>query len=661
MKAILETGYISSRSHQVEAFDELERGVHAALETYSNVHRGSGHYSLASTYMYEQARDIILEYLGLGKDKYIVIFCSPLRAEALKKRLGKGNFKSVSSRDIGIPLGVIALAVNRRALPEGTPFQTGGGTIKLVSPGWAIWADAPDRFEAGTPAIINVITFARALKLIRHYGNDAFCEAADEMLSACEILYHDDLEKYSGRELLDELRLKLIGRDVRVPTVAGDRPCINLDNGATTPTFTPVWDAVRRTWRQHVKVQHEIIHEVRSICAEVLDAPHADYDVIFTSNTTEAINLAAESMGRESGQDIEPVVLNTFLEHHSNELPWRMIPGISLVRLSVDVEGFINLDEMEKLLCAYNLKAQHGKKRIRLVAVNGASNVLGTFNDLAEISRITHRYGSQLLVDAAQLIAHRKLDVQELGIDYLAFSAHKIYAPFGIGALVVRKGLLNFSSAELKLIQSSGEENTVGIAALGKALVLLQRIGLDLVREEERTLTAQVLRGLAQIPGIVIYGVKDPDSPGFNRKGGVIVFSLHNVPHNVVSGELSGFGGIGVRNGCHCAHLLVKRMLNISPLRARLADLGMMLFPRFTSKVLPGVVRISLGIENDEEDVKTLIQVLDEIARRNRTLVNRILASSHNGTPILPETEVRQQMKHFAFAAARRVYNYHPQ
>ena len=107
----------------------------------------------------------------------MVIFCTPRRAEALKAQLKPGSYQSLSSQDIGLPLGVRALAVDRKALPKGAPFQTGGGTARLVSPGWVIWAKAPDKFEAGTPAIVNVIAFAVALRLIRRFGNDAFRDA----------------------------------------------------------------------------------------------------------------------------------------------------------------------------------------------------------------------------------------------------------------------------------------------------------------------------------------------------------------------------------------------------------------------------------------------------------------------------------------------------
>src|SRR5512133_2557709 len=157
-----------------DAFTALEKGVHAALQTYSNVHRGSGHNSMVSTALFEQARGIVLEYMGLPRRKYTVVFCTPRRAAALAAMLEPGMYQMVSGTDIGLPLGVGALAVKRRALPKGVPFQTGGGTTVIMSPDWVIWANGPDRFEAGTPAIINVITFARALKMTQQYGKEIF-------------------------------------------------------------------------------------------------------------------------------------------------------------------------------------------------------------------------------------------------------------------------------------------------------------------------------------------------------------------------------------------------------------------------------------------------------------------------------------------------------
>jgi len=273
------------------------------------------------------------------------------------------------------------------------------------------------------------------------------------------------------------------------------------------------------------------------------------------------------------------------------------------------------------------------------VAVSGASNVLGVFNDLAELSRIVHQYDAHLLVDAAQLVAHRKINMEACGIDYLAFSAHKVYAPFGTGVLMVRKGLLDFSPAEFESIRSSGEENVGGIAALGKALVILQRIGLDLIQAEEQALTARALRGLAQIPGLEIYGIKDPDSPKFAHKGGVIVFGVKDMMANRVAKELAE-RGIGVRSGCHCAHLLIKRLLTIPPLLAQFQGLMLTVFRQVS---LPGVTRVSLGIENSAEEVDTLIHVLSKITRQPRT-----------GTD--GQTDVQQQMDDFVRTAAQRVY-----
>jgi selenocysteine lyase/cysteine desulfurase len=157
-----------------KTWHELESSVLAALETYSNVHRGSGHKSLVSTHLYEQARDIVLEHLGLDQERYVVIFSPPRRAELLSARLRPSSYQILSSQDIGLPLGVRAVAVERQALPGGAPLQPGGGTARLVFPGRVIWAKAPDKFEAGTPVIVNVIAFARALRLIRDFGKDVF-------------------------------------------------------------------------------------------------------------------------------------------------------------------------------------------------------------------------------------------------------------------------------------------------------------------------------------------------------------------------------------------------------------------------------------------------------------------------------------------------------
>jgi selenocysteine lyase/cysteine desulfurase len=635
-----------------EAFSELEAGVFRALETYSNVHRGTGYNSLVTTRLYERARDVILDALGLEKSRFTVVFCTPERASSLEARLKPGTSLALSSWDIGLPLGIVALAVKNTAFPTGVPFQTGGGTNKIVSRRSVVWEDAPDRFEAGTPAIVNAIALALAVQIIRRRGAGVFKPRVGSALSAARILDRGGFEGWNGRKLLSRLRSSFIGQGRDVPTANGSEPFVCLDNSASTPALWPVWQTVSQAWRQTEDEQRMLIARVKGMCARFFGAPLTRYDMIFTSNTTEAINLAAKCLEHEPPHDpaarFEPVVLNTFMEHNSNELPWRFAKGVSLIRIPIDGDGFPDMNEMERLLRAYNLDQTHGKRRIQVVAVSGASNVLGTCPDLREISRISHFYGARVLVDAAQLAAHRKIDMEADDIDYLAFSGHKMYAPFGTGGLFARKGLLRTGSKEMEIARESGEENAAGIAALGKAIDLLERVGMDVVREEERKLTRKALRDLPAVPGIEIYGLKDPSSPRFERKGGVISFGLKRVPHNLVAEKLAEEGGIGVRNGCFCAHILVKRLLGIHPIREAMANVGLRLAPRLTKSLLPGLVRVSFGIENDECDIGRLVTSLKRIAAEPVCLMDRLLARTHNATPVVPNTDIRRRMRAFA-------------
>jgi selenocysteine lyase/cysteine desulfurase len=591
-----------------EALLKLEDGIFAALETYSNVHRGSGYNSKVTTDLYESARDSVLEYLDLTKDQYVVIFCTPRRADLMMKYLHPAVYKIISSRDIGFPVGVRAIAVKKRALPQNVPFLSGGGTTKLISSNWILWAKAPERFEAGTPSIINIIAFASALTLLKQSGESSLDIEVTGMPDALKIVKDDELIEYSGSGLLGKLRNTLIGHDELVQTSEGNKQYINFDNGASTRTFQPVWNAVRDTWRQSPEKQHEIIEEARSIISRCLGAPLSDYEVIFTSNTTEAINLVAESLSIEAEEGT--TVINTIIEHNSNDLPWRNNKMISLVRLNADKNGFVNSDELDKLLSDYNQKFIYGVSRIRIVAISGASNVLGTFNNLEAIGALVHKYGARMLVDAAQMVAHRKVNIENCGIDYFVFSAHKVYAPFGTGVLIARKGLLRFNTEEMEHINVSGEENAGGIAGLGKSLLLLHRIGLDLIQDEERKLTAHALKNLSKVKGIKIYGITNPDSPEFKYKGGVISFTLKQKYAIKVAKDLSDNGGIGVRAGCHCAHLLVKNLVGITASLEQFQKFLLRIFPKLR---LPGVIRISFGIENNEKEVDTFINELQKI------------------------------------------------
>ena len=529
-----------------------------------------------------------------------------------------------------------ALAIERNALPDAAP-ASGGGTARLIGPDWAIWAKAPARFEAGTPAIVNVIAFAVGLQLSRRMPGAALLDPAPAS-SAASILSGDDLGALTGQALLgcpatDVDRRRRAGSDgggggaVHQPRQRRQHADVRAGLGGRTPGLAA---ARAPAARDRARGAATVCRGARRTLA--------DHEVVFTANTTEAVNLVAECQRREppAAPDVEPVVLNTLLEHNSNELPWRT-NGLTLVRLSVDREGFVDLAELEATLRAYNERAEHGRKRIRLVAVSGASNVLGSFNDLPAISEVVHRYGARLLVDAAQLVAHRRVEVHEWGIDALVFSAHKVYAPFGTGVLVVRRGWLD--PAELERARASGEENVGGIAALGKALVLLQRIGWDVIEGEERALTARALRGLSQLSGVRVYGVRDADSPRFARKGGVIAFDMKRPMAHRIARELAERGGIGVRAGCHCAHLLIKRLLGLPPSLERLQWAILTLLPRFSP---PGVARLSFGLQTRVEELDRLMEVLGEISNRRPAAV--------------PLKTVRQRIDRLAEAAVARVY-----
>ncbi len=633
-------------------FDELEQSILLALGRYSNVHRGTGLHSLITTELYEAARSIILDHLGLADGDYIVVFCTERRLRRLEASLRPGTrLRTVTSADLGLPLGVHAAAVPRRAVPAGVPYETGGGTIKMVSPETIAWADLPDRLEAGTPNIIGVIALARALLIARQRGPDTFINARGPALTPDQV-FADGLNGLVGAELLYRLRELLVGRELTVPTDKGEQPYTNLDNGASTPTFIPVWQTFCRAWRLPESAWPEVIAAVRDRCHRFFGAPAADYAVFFTCNTTEAVNVATAAIAAAAPAGAT-VVLNTMVEHNSNELPWRHLEGVQLERVPVDDEGFIDIDALEARLRHYNANSNPDSPRVRLVAVCGASNVMGTFNDLAAIGAVCRHYHALLFVDAAQLAAHRPVRMAETGIDLLAFSAHKMHAPFGSGGLIIRRELVN---EQLAAACPSGEENVAGIAALGKAIDLLERIGMDLVNAEETRLTAYALAKLRQNPALRLYGVQDPECGRFGCKGGILSFAIRHIPHNRAARLLAERGGIGVRNGCFCVNMYVKKLLGIGRTKDTIAHLGLAVWPRLMERLLIGLVRVSFSIENTEADVDRLVAVLEELGRERSSLADRLLARINFGTPFGRPTPTSRQMDAVVDETIRQVY-----
>jgi len=426
-----------------DARQTLSESIKAALETYSNIHRGSGHFAKITTRLYEKAREIVLEYLELKKHDYLVVFCTSRRAYTFQQKLKSGSYYVLRSKDIGLHLGVVAIAVRKKSLPSKIPIETGGGTTKLYGEDWVIWLDSPEKFEPGTPAIINIIAFARALQLLKKSGKNLFQNSSSGNLNASGILEMNGLETRKGKELLETLRNNFPGKNIKVPTTSGQTTFVNLDAAASTPAFGPAADTFLHTIFQPKETRQKVVCEARKICADFLNAPLSTFEIMFSSNTTESINIVAQSLNGLSGSETEPVILTSILEHSSNDLPWRGINGATVIRLGVDKEGFFDLTKLESLLRAYNLDHKYGKKRITLVALSGASNVLGTCNDLSAAGQLIKKYGALLMMDAAQLAAHRKIDMLALHADFLAFSAHKVYAPFGTGVLFRRICSLN--------------------------------------------------------------------------------------------------------------------------------------------------------------------------------------------------------------------------
>ena len=630
-----------SEKDSINPFDLLEQGIYAALETYSNVHRGSGQKSIVTTRLYEEARNIVLDFLGLNKGRYLVIFSSPRYAEILKKQLPLESNNILSSEKIGLPLGVRALAVRKNSIPCGEPFYSGGGTTKLIAADWVIWAKAPAKFEAGTPAIVNIIAFAKALLLVKKYGKGVFRDQIEVNTPVSEVLLDGYYLKYRGKELLARLRELRIGREIKVPSIKGNSRFINFDSSASTPTFEPIWNTFRHSLHIKNSSKEEIIREVKMICAEFLGSPISAYDIIFTSNTTESVNLTAENLGKASAGHAQPTIITTMLEHSSNDLPWRNVPGHTVLQADVDPNGNIDIQDLENKLITCNGIVNRKMKQVNMVAVSGASNVLGITTNIEDISRIAHKYGAAVLVDAAQMAAHKKIDMTASDIDMLAFSAHKVYAPFGCGVLVIRKGMINFNEDEYKVIKQSGEENIAGIAALGSALTLLMRIGMDTIEAEERRLTALALKGLATIDGLKVYGIHDPDSPSFGQKIGVIPFNFKSVISFTAGKFLALKSGIGVRVGCHCAHIIVKRTLNVGEGLERFQRIMQTVIPGIT---FPGLVRVSLGLENTDEDVHQMVTALKQISAKSNTGVKNI-------------GKIKSQLEDFLAARTEDVYS----
>lgn len=621
--------------------NQIESAVFTALQTYSNVHRGSGLFSKTTTALFDKAREIVLKSMvGEKASQYVLIFGNRRRIEHLTSSLSPERFFVCSSEEIGLAIGVHAAAILKNDLSKIHPLDSGGGTTRLVDQEWVLWAGAPQRFEAGTPAIINIITFAIALQNAQSTG-DKYAKGTD---TADAIFGNNAQTELHGASLLQEVKQSIITYRLPVPTLMGEKIFTHFDNAASTPAFTESWHAFRKAMNMDHEAKKVLTESVRELCSSFLNAPLTIYEIIFTSNTTEAINLAALNF-RNSWEKRDQPVMISMLEHSANDLPWRDISNQPLIRVPVDRNGFPDLAKMEEVLKLHNSASNSMRERIELVSVCGASNVLGIYPDLDKTSRIAHQYGAMLLVDAAQMAAHKRTDMLASGIDVLALSGHKMHAPFGCGLLVIRKDLWCLSNAERASIRASGEENTAGIAALGKSMEVLSRLGWEVIHCEEQALTKRLLQGMKQIEGIRIHGIKDPSSEAFVYKAGVIPFSMNHPFPAAVAKELA-YRGFGLRYGCHCTHILVKHILGLKPWVKKMQKMMLTLIPAIQ---LPGVVRVSLGIHNTREEVDQFIKALSDI--------NRIKKGNETVMPAFSPAEVKKKQEEFTQQIIRLVFS----
>lgn len=428
---------------------------------------------------------------------------------------------------------------------------------------------------------------------------------------------------------IEDLPDLIIGSETIVPTLSGSQRYINFDNAASTPAFQPTVDTLTSFLRWYSNVHRGTgfksqlsswaFEEARDIVARFVGADLERQVVLFTKNATDAINKLAGKLNLNP----DDVILTSLMEHHSNELPWRRVGRVEHIGLNPD--GTIDHDDFRA-----KLKANAG--RVKLVAITGASNVSGYINDLDFLATVTHGAGAKIMVDGAQLIPHRKVtmnpDDPQKRLDYLVFSAHKMYAPFGVGVIVGDKdcfevgdpsqvggGVVDIVTMEeaywtaLPEKEEAGTPDITGVVALGAAIRLLESIGWDAIVKHESELTAHALTELKKIPDVTLYGNTNPDQA--SQRLGVVSFNIENVPHALTAAILSYEGAIGVRAGCFCAHVYVKELIGISDDEARKYELEILNRDR---SHLPGAVRASFGLYNTVEEVDRLIAMVRKIA-----------------------------------------------
>jgi selenocysteine lyase/cysteine desulfurase len=443
---------------------------------------------------------------------------------------------------------------------------------------------------------------------------------------------------------------RMVGLDEPAPLADGRLTRhINLDNAASTPPLRDVVEAVQRflPWYSSVhrgtgyksRVSTAAYDEAHDVVARFVGADTGRNTVIFGRNTTDALNKLAFRYPL-SDRD---VILTTVMEHHSNDLPWR--GRAEIVRAGVTPDGRLDEADIDRLF------ARHGS-RIALVVVSGASNVTGFVQPIHRLARRAHDVGASIVVDAAQLAPHRRLDMRTDDdpehLDFVALSGHKMYAPFGAGALVGRRDVFladgpeyrgggtvaivtdtDVEWADLPDREEAGSPNVVGAVALATAARVLMDVGMEQIARHEAALTTYALERLRTVPTVRVYGDAHPTvgagPDDLVDRVGVIAFNVGDIPHALVAAVLAEEGGIAVRSGCFCAQPYVARLLGLSDAELARTHRAQRAGDRSQR---PGMVRISLGVYNTPDDVDRAIEMLARIARGEFERRYRVVAAT---------------------------------
>lgn len=377
---------------------------------------------------------------------------------------------------------------------------------------------------------------------------------------------------------------------------------IYLDNAATTQKPLSVIEAITEAYTNVNANVHRGVHflsqkateqyeDARETVRAFINARHR-HEIIFTRGTTESINLVASSFGDSFLNAGDEVIVST-MEHHSNIVPWQLLVerlGIKLRVIPLTVDAKLDKEAYRALF----------NEKTRFVSITHTSNVMGVTNPVKEFIDIAHEHNVPVLIDGAQSVPHKKVDVQELDADFFVFSGHKIYGPTGIGVLYGKEEILNrmkpyqgggemiqtvrFEKTtfnELPYKFEAGTPDYVGAIALAKALDFVSSIGIDVIAAHEQQLTRYALEQLKLIPGMRIFG--EPD-------GAAISFLVGDI-HPADLGTLLDRLGIAIRTGHHCAQPLIDHF------------------------GIPGTVRASFAIYNTREEVDALIAGINRVAK----------------------------------------------